>query len=123
MFRNWRILVVEDDAIIAWELCSALEDAGAQVVGPAGSLAEATRCIAQEGIDAAVLDVRLTNEDSVGLARKLLDQNCPFIFYTGLTDMPVTDDPRLEAVPVVLKPTRTASVVRQLANWIAVNSE
>jgi DNA-binding NtrC family response regulator len=123
MLRNWRILVVEDDAILAWELCSAFEDVGAQVVGPAGTIAEAHRCMAQEGVDAAILDVRLQNEDSMALATKLLDQKCPFIFYTGVSEIAFGADDRLREVPVVYKPTRSMSVVGRLAHLVAQISE
>ena len=78
-----RILVVEDEAFIAFDLHATLTDAGAEVVGPALSLAEAFALASRENLFAAVLDVRL-GRDTVGpVARQLAARGIPFLFYTG----------------------------------------
>src|SRR5262245_47445693 len=59
-----RILIVEDQALLAMELQFALEDEGADVLGPALSLAAAVRLVSEtDEIDAAVLDVDLAGQD------------------------------------------------------------
>src|SRR5262245_56811970 len=59
-----RVLLVEDQALLAMELQFALEDEGAEVLGPALSLSAAVRMVNEaKEIDAAVLDVDLSGED------------------------------------------------------------
>jgi AmiR/NasT family two-component response regulator len=60
VLRGARILVVEDEPLIAMELDSILLEAGAEVVGPCGSTAEAHSLLRKvDGIRAAILDLRL----------------------------------------------------------------
>jgi DNA-binding response OmpR family regulator len=81
--KGARILVVEDEALIAFELQATLTDAGAQVIGPSLTLAEAFAVASRESLSAAILDVRL-GRDTVGpVARQLAARDIPFLFYTG----------------------------------------
>jgi CheY-like chemotaxis protein len=79
------VLVVEDEALLGWELTGLLEDEGAEVVGPVVTVAHALACLAdaQGGIDAAVLDWRLTDGVAQPVADRLLDMAIPFLFFTG----------------------------------------
>jgi DNA-binding NtrC family response regulator len=78
------VLIVEDDAAIALDLRLALIDAGAVVVGPANSVEAAFALMADHTLDAAVLDVRLKNDELVfGLADALDALRIPFIFASG----------------------------------------
>jgi DNA-binding response OmpR family regulator len=62
-FDGKRVLIVEDEYMIARDLALALEDAGAEVVGPAGTIQDALELIEDnDGIDGAVLDVNLHGE-------------------------------------------------------------
>jgi CheY-like chemotaxis protein len=79
-----RILIVEDEALVAFELQLSLEDEGAEIVGPALSLMKALEAVAHEGrIDLAVLDVDLAGEDVYPVAELLLQRGVPFVFHTG----------------------------------------
>jgi CheY-like chemotaxis protein len=80
-----RILVVEDDYLVAQALCAVLEDAGATVVGPIGWLDEALDFVTTQGdrFDAAVLDVNLHGEKSYPIADRLRALNIHFVFTTG----------------------------------------
>ena len=69
--ENRRILVVEDDPIVALDLQSILEAAGATVVGPAREVPEAISFIEGSNVSAAVLDYRLQVGDTLPLARML----------------------------------------------------
>ena len=71
-----RILIVEDEALIAWMLADSLEDAGHEVVGPAATMAEALAlCEAAPPPELAVLDVNLRDGSSgVDLARALFER-------------------------------------------------
>jgi DNA-binding response OmpR family regulator len=79
-----RILVVEDEALVAFELQLSLEDEGAEVIGPAQSLMTAFEAVTHEpNIDLAVLDVDLGGEDVYPVAEVLLRRRVPFVFHTG----------------------------------------
>ena len=77
-----RVLVVEDEYFIASDLKRALTTEGAIVVGPVGSLA-AGLSLAEEPIDAAVLDVNLNEAMSFPIADKLRSRGVPYMFLTG----------------------------------------
>jgi CheY-like chemotaxis protein len=85
--RDRRILVVEDEYLIAVSLQDALETAGSIVVGPVPSDDKALQIIDSEAhIDAAVLDVNLGGALSYGVADKLIARKIPFIFTSGYED-------------------------------------
>jgi DNA-binding response OmpR family regulator len=79
-----RVLIVEDEALLALELQLAFEDEGAEVLGPALSLMKALEAVTYEArIDVAVLDVDLGGEDVFPIAELLLQRRVPFIFNTA----------------------------------------
>lgn len=79
-----RVLVVEDDYLLAQDLRNELEDAGAEVMGPVPSVAEAMALLATGAPpDAAILDVNLGGEMVFPLADMLRAQSVPFMFVTG----------------------------------------
>lgn len=80
--EGMNILVVEDDAMIAWDLASVLQERGAAVM-LASSSAEALELIARCAPHAAFIDVRLNNENSELVCRHLSLSMIPFAFYTG----------------------------------------
>ena len=78
-----RVLVVEDEFMIALDIGQQLADAGFEVVGPATSVAKALRLLAQRGCDIAVLDVNLGGETCEPVAQKLRASGKPFVVLTG----------------------------------------
>ena len=78
-----RILVVEDDFLVATLLAEILESVGWQVVGPVAHLATALDAAASEGFDAAVLDVDLGGHNVCPVAEVLHARRIPFVFVTG----------------------------------------
>jgi DNA-binding response OmpR family regulator len=87
VLRGRRILVVEDEALIAMLIEDGLLDAGAKVVGPAATVGEAMQLIDQAasdgGLDAAVLDINLEGNAVSPVADKLAALGVPFVFATG----------------------------------------
>ena len=77
------VLVVEDEAIVALDLAFMLEEAGADVVGPALTLEAAEKLSNDDRITVAVLDVRLGDKTVEPVANKLHDRGVPIIFHTG----------------------------------------
>lgn len=78
-----RILVVEDEALVAMLVEDALLDAGALVIGPAATVAEALALLEHETPDAAVLDLNLAGETSTPVADALALRGIPFVVATG----------------------------------------
>lgn len=82
-----RILLVEDEYMLAFDLLSELEDRGAIVLGPEASVDAALRRVANESrIDAAVLDVNLGGEFAFPVADALRARQVPFMFSSGYED-------------------------------------
>jgi DNA-binding NtrC family response regulator len=85
--RDRRILVVEDEYLIAMSLTDALENAGSVVVGPVPSVDKAMKTIDSEShIDAAVVDVNLGGELAYAVADMLIARKIPFVFTSGYED-------------------------------------
>ncbi len=78
-----RVLIVEDNAMIASETTDAINQMGAIVIGPVARLAAALRQIDKEPFDVAVLDVDLNGTMVWPLAEELAKRGIPFCFATG----------------------------------------
>ena len=79
-----RILVVEDEPLIAMELIDNLEDVGAAPFGPVMTVAGALSIVRSgEPLDAALLNVNLRGEASFPVADALIERGVPFLFVTG----------------------------------------
>jgi DNA-binding response OmpR family regulator len=81
--ENASILVVEDEALIAMDLQSILEDAGFNVLGPIGTIVNAFAFLERSTPDLALLDVNLGGVDVFALADALALRNIKIIFLTG----------------------------------------
>jgi CheY-like chemotaxis protein len=85
--RDRRILVVEDEYLIAMSLQDALENAGSIVVGPVPSVDKAIKTIELDPhIDAAVVDVNLGGVLAYAVADMLIARKIPFVFTSGYED-------------------------------------
>lgn len=91
VLRNARVLVVEDEVLVAALLEERLEGLGCQVVGPASSVGEALELLEAEDIDAAVLDVNLAGEKVFPVADSLAARDIPFVFATAYGASGVAD--------------------------------
>ncbi len=79
-----RLLVVEDEYLLALYLSEALEALGARIIGPVGSVHAALDLIENDpDIDAAVLDVNLGDEAVYPVADALASRDVPFVFASG----------------------------------------
>jgi CheY-like chemotaxis protein len=78
-----RVLVVEDEVLVAQTMETILAELGCTVVGPAPGLREALE-LARHDVDCAVLDIKLGEDDVFPLADKLKLMGVPYIFYSGL---------------------------------------
>ena len=106
-----RILVVEEQPLVALDLKLALEQAGAEVV-VAGNAAEALGRVSQFDFTAGVVDWRPQSDDHRVVARALKHRKVRFLFYAT---NPPEDVTTVRGAPVFLKPSRPADIVRALA--------
>lgn len=83
LLAGQRLLVVEDEPLVSMDISDGLTDAGAEVVGPAGTSEEALALIDCESIHAALLDGNLRGRPVDDIAAALTRRNIPFAFVTG----------------------------------------
>ena len=109
------ILVVEDDFLISTELDMILADAGATVVGPCRTVAQAERVIAGSQISAAILDFRLGDATTLPVAAQLHRHGIPFVFFTGQTNAPQIES-ACPGAKVISKPFQRRTIIAALAD-------
>ncbi|MEO0031763.1 MAG: hypothetical protein RIS94_1521 [Pseudomonadota bacterium] len=114
MIAGRTILVVEDEFIVAAMLADIIEDEGAEVLGPAGSLAEALELAGRDGIDAAVLDWNLGGEPGAPVARALAARGVPFVIATGYGGV----EDEFAHITVLSKPYAPGRVIEALARLL-----
>jgi DNA-binding response OmpR family regulator len=117
VLKGFRVLVAEDEAIIAFELEAFLTEAGAIVIGPSYNLDDAMDHADGDELSAAVLDIRLGEENIAPVARRLTERGIPFLFYSGQVDT----DPILAEWPnsvLISKPASPRIVVHALAELL-----
>lgn len=114
-----RILVIEDDFLVAQVLMDLLEEAGAQVLGPIGWIDDALTFIEREhaSFDSAVLDVNLHGEKSYPIADALLSHGAKVVFTTGYGAAAV--DEHYRGFPRCEKPFNPTTLVRALKLAVA----
>jgi DNA-binding response OmpR family regulator len=116
--RNRRILVVEDEFLIAMDLEMALQDADAIVLGPVAAVQAGLDLMAREPtISAAILDVNVGNEMIFPVADALLERSVPFLFATG--EHRKTIPRRFAGVGVCQKPVAAADLIRRVVDLLA----
>ena len=115
--RDKRILIVEDEPIVAIALQDMLEGLGYEVVGPAFRVAPALALAEAEEIDAAILDVNMGDADSYGVAARLRMHGIPYLFATGYGRDGL--EPGHEDTAVLQKPYREAQVEAALRQLLA----
>ncbi|HEV7323325.1 MAG TPA: response regulator [Ensifer sp.] len=81
--KGKRFVVIEDEALIAFEIASILEREHAEVAGPASTVGDALHIIEQEELDAALVDANLRGQPVGEIATALTQKQIPFVFVTG----------------------------------------
>jgi DNA-binding NtrC family response regulator len=117
-FSDRRILLVEDEMLVAWLLGDMLTELGCAVVGPASSVNQALAMIDAENIDAAVLDVNLNGQMSYPIADALAARGVPFLFSTGYHKDTLLDGYR--TFPVLQKPFHRSILSDTLAKLLTL---
>jgi len=107
-----KILVVEDNFLVADVLCEGLRGIGCEIVGPAPDLERGETLAARldgKKLDGAVLDVNLGDSFSFSIAAKLRERGIPFIFLTGYDDRKIVPV-EFQSAPRLSKPCSIAEL-------------
>lgn len=107
-FAGRRVLVVEDESLVAMLLETILEDMGCEPVGPAATVEEGLQLAAAEQVDAALLDVNVAGRQVFPVAEALRERGVPFVFSTGYGEGGLPDEWR--GHPTLQKPFTEAAV-------------
>jgi CheY-like chemotaxis protein len=113
-----RILIVEDEFLVADDIAMVLEDFGCEVVGPVPTVAEAIAAITAETLDGVLLDANLDGISSAAVADVLVARGIPFVVVTGYGHLKLPSA-ALEAAPRVTKPWNVADLAGALADAFA----
>lgn len=111
VLRDARVLVVEDEYVIADALCRDLKSMGVRVLGPVPSVDGALDLLDEAALDGAILDVKLGDDKVYPVAGALASRSVPFVFWTGYD----LDARGLHAdVPCIPKPSSANELVAAL---------
>ncbi len=108
------ILVVEDEYFLADDIAKALQDAGANIAGPIGNLAEAVAWLESSNADMAVIDLNLEGTFAIEIADVLKQRGVPFVFATGYDEEAIPE--RHRDVARWEKPFDVNALVRAMAD-------
>lgn len=107
-----KILVLEDEYFIADDLSRVLKAAGAEPVGPAGTLKQASDLLKRSPVDAAILDLNLRGEFAFSLVEQLSSAGIPCVIVSGYGRDSIPES--LRDVPNIEKPIAQGSVIASL---------
>jgi DNA-binding response OmpR family regulator len=107
-----RILLVEDELLVAMMVEDVLHAEGCLIVGPFPRVEPALKAAREEPLDAGILDVNLAGERVDPIARALAERNIPFVFTTGYDPamLPAEHADR----PTLAKPFKPAQLIDKL---------
>jgi len=112
-----RVLVVEDNWVVAEALHLLLEETGLVVSGPSATIADAQRLVSEQVPQLAIVDLRLRGELTFGLIDSLYDRGVSVVVVSGLVSTPPA-----KAAAVVQKPFSGAELIDTLCEVVATPS-
>jgi CheY-like chemotaxis protein len=105
-----QILVVEDQYLLARDVCEWLESAGAEIVGPAPDSKKACELLDKRTVDSAVVDINLGRGPSYEVASRLYERDVPFVFATGYDQAAIPEE--FQSAPRLEKPFKGPDLVQ-----------
>ncbi len=118
--QGQRILIVEDEVLLAMELQARLEQQGCAVLGPVNTVARALVLLDHERPDAALLDFNLNGQRSTSVASTLSALSVPFVVITGY-GAGALSALELREAPHIQKPVNHQGLVRLLSELVSKN--
>jgi DNA-binding NarL/FixJ family response regulator len=116
--RGIRILLVQDEALVAWEAAERIRTWGAEIIGPTSSVAQACALADSDAPDAALLSVNVRQESIRPLVEKLRLGGVPFVFATGYSQHTLSSDEYADCT-FIGRPFETATFLQALATAFA----
>ncbi|WP_417582191.1 response regulator [Pelagibacterium sp.] len=107
------VLVVEDDYVLAREVCNDLKSHGVNVLGPAPTVHYASLIVGRRRLDGAILDIKLFGQEVYELVDVLMARGVPIIFATAYQKDHI--DARYRSVETLHKPLDLGSLRRKVA--------
>ncbi|WP_416877656.1 hypothetical protein [Litorimonas sp.] len=118
--QKLNILILEDEAFVAYDLAETVESAGHGVLGPFFTCEEATKSLARTKPDYAILDLHLGNgQDSLSVAHQLKKSEIPFTFATGYSEHQTELFRDFSDIPRLSKPFGFHEIENQLSTLMA----
>src|SRR3954454_3429471 len=114
MLSGERVLVAEDECLIAMDLADLFETAGANVIGPASTVQEALNLLTSETVDRACLDFNLADGEVTPVLELLASKGIPMVVYTG-RGLPKELSWKHPELTVLHKPLPSKRLVTELA--------
>jgi CheY-like chemotaxis protein len=118
--QGLKVLVVEDEAIVAMLLEQMLEELGCEVVAVAGQVGPASDLARTADMDVAILDMNLGGQSVDPVAEALAAREAPFIFASGYGEDGLTA--RWRGRPVLSKPFRLEQLRQTLENAVSAKA-
>jgi CheY-like chemotaxis protein len=115
--QGHRILVADDEIVIALDIEATLVDAGAEILGPSTTLAHALKLAERETLSAATLDIRLGRQTTEAVADVLAQRGIPFVFYSGQA-LPSSMRERWPQAVVIAKPVEPRVILAAVTKLI-----
>jgi DNA-binding NtrC family response regulator len=119
MLAGYKVLVVEDEMLVAVDYCQHLTEAGAEVVGPFATVEEATKSLDTLQPTVAVLDYALDDQTSDPLQIALKRRNIPCVVITGYPRVLVRRDDQQDVQSKPISPQRLCEVVLEACRGAA----
>jgi CheY-like chemotaxis protein len=116
VLRGCRVLIVEDEMLVAMDLEALIEEQGCAVIGPAPTVDRALALLQEERPDVAILDVNLNGESAAPVAAALKAKRVPFVLATGYAN---ALQPELQGAPCVAKPVNHDQLLQTLAQVLS----
>jgi DNA-binding NtrC family response regulator len=107
--RGQRILIAEDEAMIALDLESVLQDLGCQIIGPVANVEDIVQQCDAHHPDGALLDINLRGKQVFAVLPRLIEQGLPVIITSGYDDVSLIP-PDFRTLPRISKPFNQAAL-------------
>jgi DNA-binding response OmpR family regulator len=117
MLHGARVLVVEDEFLIALDLATAIEDADGKVEGPFDRVDRAVSFLQTGTVSAAVLDVNLVDRDILPVIELLAARRVPFLIHSA-NSLPMSLRQVIGDAPIFAKPALNHQIIRALSAMV-----